>query len=401
MAIYLYRAIAIETQKKVRGEIEAEDEKSVRQWLITKNLYPKVIQKKNLLNTEIHLMRSHVPLREISFLCKQLQALIQAGISISEALSICSIQSSSKIMKQHIKSVNEQVEAGKMFSEAMREEKIFPLLLVSLVACGERTGHLDEVLKRASEYFDNQIKTRSKVKKALTYPTFVMGLVIVVMAIMIIHVVPQYVSLLKETGGQLPLSTKVIIAISEFWVAYHPMILLGCVLILGLDIGLMRIEGVKQKWESIKLSLPIIGKIEKQRLVVQFSSTMFLLIHSEIDVLQALEMTIDVMDYSVATKEIQCAIESLRQGNRLGDALEKSRLFPTVLVSMIGIGEESGALGELLEKSSCYFNDEMNNTIDTVVTLIEPIMIIMVALMIGGIMAAIVLPTFSAATAAM
>lgn len=401
MAIYLYRAIAIETQKKVRGEIEAEDEKSVRQWLITKNLYPKVIQKKNLLNTEIHLMRSHVPLREISFLCKQLQALIQAGISISEALSICSIQASSKIMKQHIKSVNEQVEAGKMFSEAMREEKIFPLLLVSLVACGERTGHLDEVLKRASEYFDNQIKTRSKVKKALTYPTFVMGLVIVVMAIMIIHVVPQYVSLLKETGGQLPLSTKVIIAISEFWVAYHPMILLGCVLILGLDIGLMRIEGVKQKWESIKLSLPIIGKIEKQRLVVQFSSTMFLLIHSEIDVLQALEMTIDVMDYSVATKEIQCAIESLRQGNRLGDALEKSRLFPTVLVSMIGIGEESGALGELLEKSSCYFNDEMNNTIDTVVTLIEPIMIIMVALMIGGIMAAIVLPTFSAATAAM
>ena len=401
MAIYLYRAIAIETQKKVRGEIEAEDEQSVRQWLIAKDLYPKEIQKKNLLNTEIHIKRSHVSLREISFLCRQLAALIQAGISISEALSICKIQAPNKLMKQHIKSVHDKVEAGKMFSEAIREEKIFPLLLVSLVACGERTGHLDEVLKRASEYFDHQIRTRSKVKKALTYPTFVMGLVIVVIAIMMIYVVPGYVSLLKETGGQLPLPTKVIIAMSEFMVDYYPMIFLGCVSILGLVIGLMRIEGVKQKWESIKLLLPIIGKLEKQRLVVQFSSTMFLLIHSEIDVLQALEMTIYVMNHSVATGEIQYAIERLRQGNRLGASLEKSRLFPAVLVSMISVGEESGALGELLEKSSCYFNEEMNHTIDTLVTLIEPIMIIMVALMIGGIMAAIVLPTFSAATAAM
>ena len=151
----------------------------------------------------------------------------------------------------------------------------------------------------------------------------------------------------------------------------------------------------------MKLVLPIIGKIEKQRLVVQFSSTMFLLIYSGIDVLQALEMTIYVMNHPVAKEEIQGAIESLRQGNRLGASLEKSRLFPAVLISMISVGEESGALGELLEKSSCYFNEEMNHTVDTVVTLIEPIMIIVVALMIGGVMAAIVLPTFSAATAAM
>lgn len=401
MAIYLYKAIEIETQKKVRGEIEAEDEEWVRQWLIARNLYPKVIQKKNLLNAELHLMPSRVSLKEISFLCKQLQALIQAGISISEALSICKTQAASPIMKQHIKSVYEKVESGKMFSEAMKEEKIFPLLLVSLVACGERTGHLGEVLKRASEYFDNQIRTKNKVKKALTYPTFVMGLVLVVIVMMMIYVIPQYVSLLKETGGQLPLPTQVILAMSEFVVAYYPMIFLGGVLILGLGIGAMNIEGVKQKWEKLKLVLPIIGKIEKQRLVVQFSSTMFLLIHSGIDVLQALEMTIYVMNHPVAKEEIQGAIESLRQGNRLGPSLEKSRLFPVVLVNMISVGEESGALGELLEKSSCYFNEEMNHTIDMVVALIEPIMIIVVALMIGGIMAAIVLPTFSAATAAM
>ena len=125
MAIYLYRAIAIETQKKVRGEIEAEDEQSVRQWLMAKDLYPKAIQKKNLLNAELHIKCSHVALKEISFLCRQLAALIQAGLSISEALSICKIQAPNKLMKQYIKSVHDKVEAGKMFSEAIREEKIF------------------------------------------------------------------------------------------------------------------------------------------------------------------------------------------------------------------------------------------------------------------------------------
>ena len=400
MALYLYKATAMETQKKIRGEVQAENELMVRQLLISRNLYPEVIQKKNLLNREIKLFESHIPLSEISFFCKQLQALIQAGISISKALALCSIQTSNKLMKQYVKRVYEEVDGGKMLSEAMREEKIFPILLVSLVACGERTGKLAEVLKRAGIYFDSQLKTRRQIKKALTYPLFVMGLVIVVLAIMMTKVVPVYVSLLEDTGGQMPLPTQIVIAINEFGVNYHLQLLLFLVALLILGIAANRVPFIKDQWEQIELKLPIIGKMVKQRMVVNFSSTMFLLIDSGINLLQALEMTVEVMNHSVAAREIEGAMESLSQGNRLGGALENSNLFPPILVSMISIGEESGALGELLEKSSVYFNDEMNSTIDTVMTLIEPVMIVIVALIIGGVMAAIVLPTFSAATAA-
>lgn len=400
MALYLYKATAMETQKKIRGEVQAENELMVRQLLISRNLYPEVIQKKNLLNREIKLFESHIPLSEISFFCKQLQALIQAGISISKALALCSVQTSNKLMKQYVKRVYEEVDGGKMLSEAMREEKIFPILLVSLVACGERTGKLAEVLKRAGIYFDSQLKTRRQIKKALTYPLFVMGLVIVVLAIMMTKVVPVYVSLLEDTGGQMPLPTQIVIAINEFGVNYHLQLLLFLVALLILGIAANRVPFIRDQWEQIELKLPIIGKMVKQRMVVNFSSTMFLLIDSGINLLQALEMTVEVMNHSVAAREIEGAMESLSQGNRLGGALENSNLFPPILVSMISIGEESGALGELLEKSSVYFNDEMNSTIDTVVTLIEPVMIVIVALIIGGVMAAIVLPTFSAATAA-
>ena len=401
MELYLYSARDILTQKKTKGEMEGESEEAVRKALAEKNLYPEMVKRKNALNSDIQLFKQKIKLDDINFFCKQFAAMIQAGISVAKGLEICAKQTPNKTLSAHLNHIHEQVNEGKTLSQAVEEEKIFPDLLVNLIACGEDSGNLDEVMRRAVEHFDNQLGIRKKVKKALTYPILVMCLIVVVVCILMIKVVPAYMGLLNDTGANIPLPTKIVIAVSDFFIAQWPVMLAVAAGVAIVCLNIKKIPGAKEGLDKVKIKLPLFGNLIRQSLSATFSSTLSMLVQSGIPMLQAMEITKNVMNNAVAEKEMQEAMDVLKQGNSLLTALSNSRIFPPILLSMVSIGEESGALDEMLVKISAYFKEEVEITVENLTMLIEPVMIIMVAVIVGGIMAAIMLPTFSAATAVM
>lgn len=401
MDTYLYVARDLLTQNKVKGEIEGENEEKVRKVLMDKNLYPQSIKRKNALNSDLSLFKQKIKLSDINFFCKQLAAMIQAGISIAKGIEICGQQCTNKTLKAHLENIHEAVSGGKTFSQAAEDEKIFPSILVSLIESGEASGNLDEVMRRSVEHFDNQLGIQKKIKKALTYPVVVLCMVVVVVIILMIKVVPAFLGLLRDTGAPIPLPTKIVIAISNFCVNYWQILLLIIVVITLAIMNMKKVDSIRRGLDRLSLRLPIFGELNKKSLSSTFSSTMSMLVESGIPMLQAMEITKRVMGNAVAEEEMNQAIEILKQGNSLLDAIRGSTIFPPILLSMVSIGEESGALDEMLVKISVYFKEEVDLAVDNMTTLIEPAMILIVGVIVGGIMAAIMLPTFSAATAAM
>ncbi|MDF2613659.1 MAG: Type secretion system domain [Clostridia bacterium] len=404
METYLYKAKDILHNKVVKGEIETENEEMVKRLLADKYLYPIYIRKKNALNSdigEISLFQKPIKMRDITFFCKQFAAMIQAGISVGRALEICSEQTVHKAFKKHIINIHEEINRGITLSEAARNEKIFPDLLVSMIECGEASGNLDVVLNQVVDHFDVQLGTARKLKKALTYPILVLIVVAVVVTIMMIKVIPNFVTMFEDIDVELPMATKMVMAVSDFFVASWPILLGITALLVGVGLNIKKIPRGKKALDSLSLKLPLFGPLNKKALSSLFAKTLSMLVSSGLPMLQAMDILKRVVNNAVAEEELDKAIESLRHGNTLYDSLRGSQIYPVIMFSMISVGEETGQLDEMLIKIGSYFNDEVQTTIDSLMVLIEPILTIFIAIVVGGIMMAVILPTFTAAGAMM
>ena len=401
MDTYLYTAKDLLTQKKVKGELQSDSEDRVRKILSEKNLYVESIRKKNALNSELGIFKQKVTMADINFFCKQFAAMIQAGISIAKGLEICSSQSTNKTLKEHLNNIHNAVSEGKTLSESAEEEKVFPDILINLIACGEASGNLDDVMNRAVEHFDTQMGIKKKIKKAMAYPIIVMVLIVVVVIVLMIKVVPAFLELLTATNAEIPVPTKIVMAVSDFFINHGVVLFIATFILVVICMNMRKVESINKFLDKLSLQLPIFGDLNKKNISAIFSSTLSMLVESGIPMLQAMEITKKVIDNSVAEVEMDRAIESLKQGSSLLDSISGSTIFQPILLSMVSIGEESGALDEMLVKISTYFKEEVEIAVDNMTMLIEPAMILVVGVIIGGIMLAIMLPTFSAATAAM
>lgn len=404
METFIYRAKNLNTGKKISGELQSENELNVRELLMSKKLEVISINKKTALNadlSEIGIFKERVRLTDINFFCKQFSSMIQAGISIGKGLNICAQQCSNKTLKKHLEHIHTQVTEGKTLSEAAQEEGCFPDILVSMIECGEASGNLDKVLKQTVDHFDNQLGVSKKIKKALAYPTVVLCVIAVVVVILMVMVVPNFMDLLTETGAEVPTPTKIVIACSNFCIAQWP-ILVGVVSVLVIvGFNIKKIPTCKRALDRLSLKLPIFGDLNKKSISAIFASTMSMLVESGIPMLQAMEITKKVVGNAVADEELDMAIDALKQGQSLYDALSGSIIYPPIMYSMINIGEETGALDEMLIKISSYFKEEVDIAVDNMTLLIEPALTIFMAIIVGGIMLAVMLPTFAAANAMM
>lgn len=404
MGTFVYKAKSSITGKKVKGEIQSESEMLVRELLLSKKLEPISISKKTALNADLEdlpFFKPRIKLQDVSFFCKQFASMIQAGVSIGKGLNICAQQCDNRNLKQHLEHIHLQVSEGKTLSEAVKEEHVFPSLLESLIECGEASGNLDKVLKQSVDHFDNQLGVQKKIKKAMAYPMIVMVIVVLVVIILMIKVIPSFMELLTETNAEVPLATKIVMAVSDFMVAYWP-IMLGIVVVLVIvGMNIKKIPQCKKWLDKMSLKLPIFGDLNKKSISATFASTMSMLVESGIPMLRAMEITRSVMDNALADEEMELAINALRQGQSLYDALNGSEIYPPIMFSMISIGEETGALDDMLGKISAYFKEEVDIAVDNMTLLIEPAMTIILAVIIGCIMMAVLMPTFSAAAASM
>ncbi len=404
METYLYKAKDVLNNKVVKGEVETESEELVKRFLADKYLYPIFIRKKTALNSDlgdISFFQKPIKMMDITFFCKQFAAMIQAGISIGRSLEICAEQTTHKAFKKHIVNLHDEVNRGKTLSEAAEDEKIFPELLVSMIECGEASGNLDVVLNQVVDHFDVQLGTTRKLKKALAYPALVLVVVAIVVFVMMVKVIPNFVAMFQDADIELPLPTRMVMAISSFFASnwLGIVIFTGLLIVLGLNIK--KIPGGRKAVDRLSLKLPLFGPLTKKALSALFAKTLSMLVASGIPMLQAMEIIKKVLNHAIAEEELEKAIESLKHGNTLHEALKGSQIYPPIMYSMISVGEETGALDDMLVKIGNYFNEEVQTTIDSLMVMIEPILTIFIAFIVGGIMLAVILPTFTAAAAMM
>ena len=344
---------------------------------------------------QIEIFQKKVKVNDISIFCKQMHTMLNAGMPLLTSLDVLGAQTENKTLAKTIKQMATQVQKGDILSVSMKQHpKVFPSLLISMVEAGELTGNLDNVLLKMSEHYTKENRINSKVKSAMMYPTILSVLVIVVVVFMLTFVLPTFVTMFNQTGDVLPLPTRIVMGLSAALKSYWYLFLGGIIIIVYTfrRIG-KTIEG-KRAFDKIKLKMPVLKTSIAKIATSRFTRTLSTLLASGIPIIQALETSAQVTGNQVVIDGIQVVSEDIKKGIVLSTLLKKVGVFPPMVISMVNIGEESGALEEMLSKTADYYDEELDAAISKMISFIEPMMIIVMALIVGFIVIAMLLPMF-------
>ncbi|MCA0982597.1 type II secretion system F family protein [Halobacillus yeomjeoni] len=328
---------------------------------------------------------------------RQFATLIKAGISLVQSTKILAAQSNSKSLSSTLYEIGEQLESGRPFSEAAAmHPKVFSNLFINMMKAGEVGGNLDEILERLAVYYEKQYDTRQKIISALTYPAIVGGIAILIVFFLLSFVVPRFASMFANLGADLPLITVMTLALSDFFQNFWYVALIVPIILVVIYKGLALKNDNFQYWvDKMKLKIPIFGPLLQKAALVRMTSTLSSLISSSVPILQSLQVTQKVVENRVVEDAIAKSYKSLEKGDQLSKPLREFPIFPPLVIQMMAIGEETGSLDYMLAKVSEFYDSELEYTTDRLKTLIEPIMILFLAFIVGGIVAAIAIPMFS------
>ena len=333
---------------------------------------------------------------DVAVFSRQFATMINAGLSLLRSLSILADQTEHKELARILGEVRTDVEGGTALSVAMaRHPKAFDRLYVAMIRAGETGGMLDTVLLRMATTMEKQVELRRKVKSAMTYPAVVGALIVLIVGGMILFIVPMFKGMYAELGGTLPLPTKVLLAISS---ALTSLWYLVAVLV-GLAVygsrRWIRTEPGRKRWDAIKLRLPVFGLLIHKTMLARFARTLGALVRSGVSILDALDIVSDTAGNAVMAAAIDDTKAAVAQGEPLSKPLEAHAVFPGMVVQMMAVGEETGALDELLEKIADYYDMEVAATVDALTSLIEPLLIVGMGISVGGMVIALYLPMFN------
>jgi type IV pilus assembly protein PilC len=392
LAKYIYKAVSADG-KNVQGSIDAETVENFKAQLKQTGLF---CLSYSLEEEETAAASAgRIPLKELSIICRQFSAMLNAGISVVKCLDVLCQQSSSVKIKNILEGVMQDVRKGFSLHQAMSNQgRAFPFYLVSSIESGEESGTLDAVMKRMSEYFEKQYKTAAKIRNALTYPIILAVLCVIVVFAMLTFVVPKFIAM-YSSQGDLPGPTKVLIAISDFMTVYWYIVVFAVAGIVALIFLLKRMPSTRTAWDTGMLKMPVIGKMRKTVLTAKFAHTLSTLTSSGISMLVALEVVSRVIGNWCITSCISIIIDDLKKGLSLSQSIRKFDVFPPMFKSMVAVGEESGQIDDLLSRTAAFYDDESDLAIQKMVSLVEPLMIIIMAVVIGFIVIAMILPIYT------
>ena len=389
MAKFKYRIMNSDGEK-INGNYEANSKEEVIDYISGNGYYPllvkELVESKNI----EFAFNEKVKLKDLSIFCRQFYTMLDAGVPILTCLKILSDQIQNKKLKEAIVKVNEDVETGEVLSDAMRKHKdVFPDLLVSLTASGEASGSLDSVMLRMATHYEKENKINNKVKNAMIYP-IVLGFVsVVAVTFILVYVMPTFMQIFEESGTQLPWSTKFLLGLSSGiqnnWIV---MLFVLMIAILGL-----RIQGILVS-SKLKLKLPILKKLNEMIIVSRFTRTLSILMASGLSLIKALEIVSEVVGNKIVENAMIKIKDSVMRGDSLYSSMKESNMFPPMLYSMIKVGEETGSLDDILNKTADFYEEELETTIQTSVALLEPILIVIMGLIIAFIVISVMLPMF-------
>lgn len=337
-----------------------------------------------------------VKLTHLSVFCRQFSTMVDAGVSLVRCLDVLSMQTQDARLKKILIDIGERVESGESLSRAMqRHPRTFSNLFIGLVKAGEVGGVLEESLQRLSQFLESDVALRRKVKSAMTYPVLVAVMSIGITIFLVSWFVPQWADILKDLGlksDQLPAPTKFLIDLSNVIKYYWWMVAIGItVLIISYRLFVSTRFG-RRVADRVRLKIPVFGALHHKICMARFSRTLGTLLTSGVPILQAMETVAGTIGNSIMADAVLEARARIREGDRIGDPLEASRLFPPMVVHMIGVGEESGSLDFMLQKIADFYESEVEATLASLTAAVEPLMIVGLGFIVGFIVIAMFLP---------
>ncbi|MEW9123781.1 MAG: type II secretion system F family protein [Thermotaleaceae bacterium] len=395
--VYKYKAIT-STGKRIEGTFSANSKNAVIRMLRDQQQRPIRIEEEKSKSkdiSEIQLFKPKVKGKDLAIFCKQFYTMINAGMSLTNSLEVLMDQTQNKALRTVIEDMNIKVQKGSILSETMIQHKnVFPPILISMIQAGEMTGTLDEVLGRMSEHFEKENKINGKIKGAMIYPV-VLGVVAVgVVVFLLVFIMPTFISMFTSSGVELPLPTKMILGLSTALTNFWYLFLAGIVGMIFLFNQMLKTNSGKRLYDQLKFKIPIVKGSMTKIVTSRFTRTLSSLLSSGIPIISALEAAGNVTNNKVITDGIEMVVEDIRKGVSLAVLLKKMKVFPPMMISMVSIGEESGSLDEMLSKTADFYDQELEDAIQQMVAMLEPLMIVVMAMVIGFIVVAMMLPMF-------
>lgn len=395
MATYAYVAVD-KNGKDKKGTMDAQNRDKVISFLKTEGLLPIEVKEVGALNKDIEINIGGNPKpRDLSVFCRQFVSMINAGVTINDALGMLAEQTENKKLAKGIANVQADIEKGETLANAMKKEKVFPDMLVNMAAAGETSGSLDVAFSRMAVQFEKTAKINGLVQKAAVYPMVVAVVAIVVVIVMLVKIIPSYQDMFADLGTELPAITKMVVAMSDFMIAYW-YVLIAAVIAIAVgfkyfsktDLGQMTLGRIQYK-------IPVFGKLTIKTASSQFSRTLSTLMSAGVPMIEALDIVGNTMNNALFRRAVLEAKEDVAKGIPLSEPIKRCGLFPPMVHHMIKIGETSGDVSSMLERLADYYDEEVEMTTQTVMAALEPMIIIVLAAIVGILVAAIMAPMVS------
>ena len=384
-----------------KGELEAASVELARSQLARMKIFdPKVKPKPKDIFANVAFMQPKVTQKDVILFCRQFAAMIDAGLPIIQCLDILHSQQVNTTFKKTLKEIKENVEAGATLAEALKKyPDQFDSLFINMIAAGEAGGVLDTILQRLSAYMEKAAKLKAQVKGAMTYPAITMCVAVIVVAVIMIFVIPVFEKMFADLGGSLPAPTQLVMGMSRYVRSYWYLVC-GAMTLAG--IALRKFYGTEKGRgiiDSTSLKIPIIGSLLRRVAVAKFTRTMGTMLASGVAILESLEIVAKTAGNKTVEEAIYYTRGGIAEGRTMAEPLTESGVFPTMVCQMISVGESTGALDAMLVKIADFYDEEVDQAVENLTAAIEPVMMIFMGIIIGGLVVSMYLPVFKMAGA--
>ncbi|MGD8330043.1 MAG: type II secretion system F family protein [Acidobacteriota bacterium] len=344
---------------------------------------------------QLNLFKRRIDQQTVSIFTRQFSVMIDAGLPLVQCLEILATQADDAAFNTILEAVRRDVEGGSTLADAMRQhESAFSELYCNMVAAGEAGGILDVILRRLADYLEKAVKLKAAVRSASIYPSIIISVAVIVVFIILWKVIPTFASLFAGLGAQLPLPTRIVVGASNFVAAYSLFVFGGIIVSFIALRQYYRTDSGEKVIDGMVLQLPVIGMIMRKIAVARFCRTLGTLVASGVPILDGLEITAKTAGNRIVKDSVMETRKSIEAGKSIAKPLEATKVFPPMVTQMIAVGEETGALDTMLSKIADFYEDEVDTAVDNLMSLLEPVMIVFLGVVIGGIVVSMYLPMF-------
>jgi type IV pilus assembly protein PilC len=399
MTVYLWKARTRQGTMK-RGELEAANDAAVISQLRAQMLHPITVKKRPKdIREYFPFLRPRIKTKDLVIFTRQFATMIDAGLPLVQCLHILGDQQENPTFREIIQQVRSDVEQGSTFADALaKHPKPFDALYVNLVAAGEIGGILDTILNRLAVYLEKADALARKVRGAMVYPGTVLTVAIGVMVLMLVKIIPTFEAMFRDFGGELPGPTQAVVNLSHWMQDWLVWFLVGIVLALSAFFQARRkIPGFRRKTDALALKLPIFGPLLRKVAVARFTRTLGTMIASGVPILDGLEIVAKTAGNMVVEEALRDVRTAISEGKTIAEPLSESQVFPGMVVHMIAVGEETGAMENMLTKIADFYDDEVDAAVDALTAMLEPMMMVLLGGTVGGMLVAMYLPIFKIA----